>query len=144
MSNYGKSRGLPGFAVPAFLLSIYNYTIHFRLANFRWKNRRRTYTSRQNHALFNWTIFNIWSGFFCCSTQRHNIYIRQYTPARTLSISGLKFRVFKLSFLTLKMMLKRGLEFILKFTKPLQRYLLSCKADSAILGRYFCTGQQQL
>ena len=50
----------------------------------------------------------------------------------------------KLSFLTLKMMVKSGLEFILKLTEPLQRYLLSCQANSANLGRYFCTGQQQL
>ena len=42
------------------------------------------------------------------------------------------------------MMIKSGHEFILKFTKPLQRYLLSCQANSAILGSYFCTGQQQL
>ena len=41
-------------------------------------------------------------------------------------------------------MVKSGLEFILKLTEPLQRYLLSCQANSAILGRYFCTGQQQL
>ena len=68
----------------------------------------------------------------------------QVTPARTLSISGLKSRVLKLSFLSLKMMVKSGLEFILKLTEPLQRYLLSCQANSAILGRYFCTGQQQL
>ena len=66
------------------------------------------------------------------------------TPARTLSISGRKSRVLKLSFLSLKMMAKSGLEYILKFTEPLQRYLLSCQANSAILGRYFCTGQQQL
>ena len=42
------------------------------------------------------------------------------TPARTLSISGLKSRVFELSFLSLKMMVKSGLEFILKLTEPLQ------------------------
>ena len=66
------------------------------------------------------------------------------TPVRTLSISGLKSRVMKLPFLSLKMMVKSGLEFILKLTEPLQRYLLSCHANSAILGRYFCTGQQQL
>ena len=41
-------------------------------------------------------------------------------------------------------MVKSGLEFILKSTEPLQRYLLSCQANSAILGWYFCTGQQQL
>ena len=67
-----------------------------------------------------------------------------FTQARTHSISGLNSRVLKLTFLALKMMVKSGLEFILKFTKPLQRYLLSCQANSAILGRYFCTGQQQL
>ena len=69
---------------------------------------------------------------------------RLLTPARSLSISGLKSRVLKLSFFSLKMMVKSGLEFILKLTEPLQRYLLSCQANSAILGRYFCTGQQQL
>ena len=47
--------------------------------------------------------------------------------------------------LFLKMMVKCGLEFfILKFTKPLQRYLITCQANSAFLGRFFCTGQQQL
>ena len=65
-----------------------------------------------------------------------------YTPARTLSISGIKSGVLKLSFLSLNMMVKSGLESILKLTKPL--HLLSCQANSAILGRYFCTGQQQL
>ena len=35
---------------------------------------------------------------------------RPYTPARTLSISGLKSRVLKLSFLSLKMMVKSGLD----------------------------------
>ena len=67
-----------------------------------------------------------------------------YTPARTHSISGLKSRVLKLTFLALKMIVKSGLEFILKFTEPLQRYLLTCQANSAFLGRFFCTGQQQL
>ena len=66
------------------------------------------------------------------------------TPARTHSISGLKSRVLKLTFFSLKMMVKSGLEFILKLTEPLQRYLLSCQANSAILGRYFCTGQKGL
>ena len=42
-------------------------------------------------------------------------------------------------------MVKSGLElFILKFTEPLQRYLLVCQANSAFLSRFFCTGQQQL
>ena len=46
------------------------------------------------------------------------------TPARTLFINGLKSRVMKLPFSSLKMMVKSGLEFILKLTEPLQRYLL--------------------
>ena len=54
-----------------------------------------------------------------------------FTPVRTLSISGLKSRVLKFSFLSLNMMVKSGPEFILKFTEPLQRYLLSCQANSA-------------
>ena len=66
------------------------------------------------------------------------------TPVRTHSISGLKSRVMKLSILSLKILVKSGLEFILKLIEPLQRYLLSCQANSANLGRYFCTGQQQL
>ena len=45
----------------------------------------------------------------------------QLTPARTLSISGLKSWVLKLSFLSLKMIVKSGLYFILKFTEPLQK-----------------------
>jgi hypothetical protein len=69
---------------------------------------------------------------------------KHFTLARTLSISGLKSRVFKLSFLSLKITVKSGLEFILKFTQSLQRYLLSHQANLAILGRYFCPGQQQL
>ena len=42
------------------------------------------------------------------------------TPVITLFISRLKSRVLKLSFLSLKMMVKSGLEFILKLTEPLQ------------------------
>ena len=38
------------------------------------------------------------------------------------------------------MMVKSGLVFfILKFYWPLQSYLLSCQANSAFLGRFFCT-----
>ena len=41
-------------------------------------------------------------------------------------------------------MVKSGLElFILKFNEPLQRYLLTCQANSVFLGHLFCTGQQQ-
>ena len=45
---------------------------------------------------------------------------RQYTQVRTLSISGLKSWVLNLSLLSLKMMVKSGLEFILELTEPLQ------------------------
>ena len=42
-------------------------------------------------------------------------------------------------------LVKSGLEKnILKLHVPLQRYLLTCQANSAFLGRFFCTGQQQL
>ena len=65
------------------------------------------------------------------------------TPSRTHSISGLKSQVLKLTFLALKMMVKSGLKFILKFIEPLQRYLLTCQANKALMGRFFGTGQQQ-
>ena len=66
------------------------------------------------------------------------------TPARTHSIRGIKSRDYKLTFLALKMIVKSGLEFILKFTQPLQRQILACQTNSALLGRFFGTGQQQL
>ena len=40
------------------------------------------------------------------------------------------------------MMVKSGLEFILKLTEPLQRYLLSCQANSALLGRFLALGSR--
>ena len=40
------------------------------------------------------------------------------TPVITIFISGLKSRVLKLSFLSLKIIVKSGLEFILKLTEP--------------------------
>ena len=81
---------------------------------------------------------------FAMIRKKDSVGMNSSTPVRTHSISGLKSRVMKLSFLSLKMMVKSDLEFILKLTEPLQRYLLSCQANSANLGRYFCTGQQQL
>ena len=42
------------------------------------------------------------------------------TPARTHSICGLKSGVLKLTFFSLEMMVKSGLEFILTLTEPLQ------------------------
>ena len=45
----------------------------------------------------------------------------------------------------LKMTVKSGLEKnILKFNGGLQCYLPTCHANSSFLGRFFCTGQQQL
>ena len=66
-----------------------------------------------NRAVYPWIFVNTVSvtGFY-----------HRHTPARTLFISGLKSRVMKLSFLSLKMMVKSGLEFILKLTEPLQSY----------------------
>ena len=53
--------------------------------------------------------------------------------------------VSKKTFFDLKMMVISGLEFfVFKFIEPLQRYLLTCNANSAFLGRFFYTGQLQL
>ena len=59
-------------------------------------------------------------------------------------MSGLKSRVLKLQFFNLKMIMKNGLDIFLKSNEPLQRYLLRCLANSAFLGRFFCSGQQLL
>ena len=51
-------------------------------------------------------------------------------------VTGLNIEIF----FTLKLMVKSGLDFsLLKFHKALQRYLLTCQANSALLGRFFCT-----
>jgi hypothetical protein len=70
------------------------------------------------------------------------------TPARTHTISGLKSGVLKLTFLTLKTLVKSGLEFfILKFTKSLQSCCcpvpknLTIRAELAWqVSRYLCRG----
>ena len=70
------------------------------------------------------TKCHFWSDF--SKSQIENVHtsivkvIGGHTPARTYSISGLKSRVLKLTFFSLKMMVKGGLEFILKLTEPLQ------------------------
>ena len=101
----------------------------------------------------NWKDFMLASPIFLCicfleKKITHPYYLLTwffcFTPARTHFISGLKSRVLKFTFFSLKMMVKTGLEFILKLTEPLQRYLLTCQANSALLGRFFGTGQQQL
>ena len=78
----------------------------------------------------NWAMLKVFGflltlGFYCHAI--HNFFLRFDT------IFGLK------------MVVKSGLEKnILKFHGGLQRYLLTCQANSAFLGRFFCTGQQQL
>ena len=52
-------------------------------------------------------------------TVSENLGATEVTPVRTHSISGLKSQVMKVSFLSLEMMVKSGIEFILKLTKPL-------------------------
>ena len=64
------------------------------------------------------------------------------TPPRTAST---KILIFETTIFDIKITVKIGLDFfILKFTEPLQKYLLTCQANSAFLGRFFCTVQQQL
>ena len=66
-----------------------------------------------------------------------------YTPARTLSNKRTKISSLEIDIFGLKKMVESGLEFfILKFIESLQRYLLTCQANSAFLGRFFGTGQQ--
>ena len=78
-------------------------------------------------------------GVESCHFAKH-VHTTQNSQNKRTKISDLEANIFKL-----KMMVKIGLEFlILKFYQPLQRYLLTCQANSAVLGRSFCTGQQQL
>ena len=63
-------------------------------------------------------LFRNWEIFFSYYNERK--LHKQHTPVITFFISGLKSRVLKLSFLSLKMMVKSCLEFILKLTEPLQ------------------------
>ena len=68
------------------------------------------------------------------------LHTTQNSQNKWTKILGLETKIFDL-----KMMEKNGLEFfILKFYQPLQRFLLTCQANSAFLGSFFCTGQQQL
>ena len=63
------------------------------------------------------------------------------TPPRTHRLSRLKSQVLKTAFLVKKW--SRSF-FILKLYKPLQRYLLTCQANSAILGRLFALGSSKI
>ena len=75
---------------------------------------------------------------------RQNI-INQCHTSQDSFYKWTKISSLEIDFFGLKMLVKSGLDFfILKFTEPLQRYLLTCQANSAFLGRFFCTGQQQL
>ena len=96
-----------------------------------------------------WYFFFISYGNYFCHLLWEKLsnstpFINIYTPGRTLSISGLKSRVLKSLFFNLKNDDERWSRFFLKSTEPLQRYLLTCQANSAHLGRFFYTGQQQL
>ena len=69
--------------------------------------------------------------------------IKTVTPVITVFISRLKSRVLKSSFLILKMMVKSGLEFILKLTEllqscccPVQKYLPRMAELAWQLSRY--------
>ena len=67
----------------------------------------------------------------------HTIWNSFYLWSKTLSL--------KINIFWLKNDGKSGLESnILKFHGGLQRYLLTCQANSALLGRFFYTGQQRL
>ena len=70
-----------------------------------------------------------------CTRQTNDCHISQDSFYKWTKISSLEIDIFGL-----KMMVKSGLEFfILKFTEPLQRCLLTCQANSAFLGKFFCT-----
>ena len=58
----------------------------------------------------------VWVGqSLIVSNSASTLYNSEITPARTLSISGLKSRVLKLPFFNLKMMMKNGLDFFFFF-----------------------------
>ena len=68
------------------------------------------------------SLATLWTEFFLSTKIRQmkaGQKLKYITPARTYSISGLKSRVLKLTFSGSKMMVKSGLEFILKLTEPL-------------------------
>ena len=71
---------------------------------------------------------------------RQCLHTTQNSQNKWTKISDLETNIFEP-----KVGVKSGLAFfILKFYQPLQRYLLTCQANSAFLGNFFCTGQQQL
>ena len=67
-----------------------------------------------------------------------HIHTTQNSQNKWTKISDLETTIFESN-----MMVKSGLVFfILKFYQPLQSYLLTCQANSAFPGSFFCTGQQ--
>ena len=80
-----------------------------------------------------------------CISHAHTLSAAQTTHSSQNSLNKwLKISSLEITIFDLNMMVESGLYFfILKFTEPLQRYLLTCQANSAFLGRLFCTVQQQ-
>ena len=75
--------------------------------------------------------------YYCYATVVHTNYNSFY---KWTKISALETTIFGS-----EMMVKSGLDFffILKLNEPLQRYLLTCQANSAFLGRFFALGSSK-
>ena len=67
-----------------------------------------------------------------------------YTPARTHSISGLKSRFLKLTFLTLKDGEKWSRTFYFEIHQAHSEIPANLPGQFSLSGQIFCTGQQQL
>ena len=103
--------------------------------------------TKNKNTIFIDVLWRVPEYFWCCVTVRDWDPTKKNTEhtSKNSFNKWTKISSFEITIFDLKMMVKSGLEFfILKFTESLQRYLLTCQANSAILGRYFCTGQQQL
>ena len=75
-----------------------------------------------------------------CNSEKKALHTTQNSFYKRTKLLTLEMTIFGL-----KVMVKSHLEFfILKLNEPLQRYMQTCKANSAFLGSFFCTGQQQL
>ena len=60
-----------------------------------------------------------------------------FTPARTLSISGLKSRVLKLPFFNLKMMMKNGLDFFFEIHRAPSEIPANLPGQFSLSGQIF-------
>ena len=69
-------------------------------------------------------------------------YILRYTgtPARTLSISGLKSRVLKLPIFNLKMMMKNGIDFFFEIPRAPSEIPANLPGQFSLSGQIFYTG----